>query len=423
MKKIIVGIILIIVVGIGSYKYLFNNTAVISDKSKEQIKSKDMLTMMLETEAGTGVYEETTANEWPIDGYVFNAELSKCENGGTLSWDDENKKVVIQSNTSDKCYIYFDIANQTFADYIINKVYTEDGVNGLYYHDGVGTYTNADQEAGDNSYRYSGANPNNYVCFGTDTETCPEDNLYRIIGLFDDDKDGNYSIKLIKNLTLGTFTWDSDIINFNSVNNVKKEQSQINVFWINNTLAAPDIPGDTSDNNWPTADLNYYINNNYFWNVLDIKWQSMIDVTNWVIGGNSSSNIYDIYVKNAYQNEVINPANIEIYTDEIGLMYVSDYGYAASPENWKITLNQYNNNSNTTNNWLYLGIYNGEWTITRNSGSEVTVFKIQDTGEITYEYVNNVTSYLNVRPVFYLKFNVIFQNGMGTMNDPYRVKI
>ena len=26
----------------------------------------------------------------------------------------------------------------------------------------------ADQEVGDGSYRYAGANPNNYICFGSD---------------------------------------------------------------------------------------------------------------------------------------------------------------------------------------------------------------------------------------------------------------
>lgn len=44
----------------------------------------------------------------------------------------------------------------TLANYIIDNVYVEDGVNGLYYHDGVGTYTNAELEAGDNSYRFAG---------------------------------------------------------------------------------------------------------------------------------------------------------------------------------------------------------------------------------------------------------------------------
>ena len=124
MKKIIIAVIILTIVSIGSYQYLANNTEVISGESKEQIKSNDMLTMMLETESGTGVYEEITASEWPTDGYIFNATLSKCENGGTLTWNDDVKKVVMESNKSDKCYVYFDKVNPliiTSASLEINK--------------------------------------------------------------------------------------------------------------------------------------------------------------------------------------------------------------------------------------------------------------------------------------------------------------
>ena len=110
--------------------------------------------------------------------------LSRCENGGVLTWDDETQKVLLQTNASDKCYVYFDKEPDIvyLAEYI-KGLYTADGVNGLYLHDGAGSYTNANQEAGDNSYRFSGANPNNYVCFGSDEGTCPADNIYRIIGV------------------------------------------------------------------------------------------------------------------------------------------------------------------------------------------------------------------------------------------------
>ena len=60
-------------------------------------------------------------------------------------------------------------------------------ITNIYYH--TSSLANS---AGDNSYRYSGANPNNYVCFGSDVSPCPSDNLYRIIGVF-----GN-EVKLIK---------------------------------------------------------------------------------------------------------------------------------------------------------------------------------------------------------------------------------
>ena len=39
---------------------------------------------------------------------MFNEEMSKCEQGSKLSWDDTNKKVVMEGNTSDKCYVFFD---------------------------------------------------------------------------------------------------------------------------------------------------------------------------------------------------------------------------------------------------------------------------------------------------------------------------
>lgn len=80
----------------------------------EKGKRKDMLSMMLETEAGSGKYEMVTRDSWPTEGYTFNSILSKCENGGELSWDDENKRVLMSGNVSDKCYVYFDIKKNSF---------------------------------------------------------------------------------------------------------------------------------------------------------------------------------------------------------------------------------------------------------------------------------------------------------------------
>ena len=70
---------------------------------------KNELSMMLETASGSGEYEKTTASEWPTEGYIFNSTLSKCENGGELSWDGENNRVIMSGNKSDKCYVYFDM--------------------------------------------------------------------------------------------------------------------------------------------------------------------------------------------------------------------------------------------------------------------------------------------------------------------------
>ena len=65
------------------------------------------------------------------------------------------------------------------ADWVINQYGGVQGNNGIYYH--TSSLANS---ARDNSYRYSGVNPNNYVCFGSTASTCPSDSLYRIIGVF-----------------------------------------------------------------------------------------------------------------------------------------------------------------------------------------------------------------------------------------------
>ena len=92
-------------------------------------KSHDTISMMLETDAGSGNYELTTASSWPTEGYIFNSTLSKCENGGELSWDDTNKKVLMSGNMSDKCYVYFDKEASTISFTIDGTVYNaEEGM-------------------------------------------------------------------------------------------------------------------------------------------------------------------------------------------------------------------------------------------------------------------------------------------------------
>ena len=68
---------------------------------------------MLETEENSGIYEKSTSSTWPGEGYVFNSELSRCENGGELEWDEELGTVKLKTNKSDACYVYFDIFTRT----------------------------------------------------------------------------------------------------------------------------------------------------------------------------------------------------------------------------------------------------------------------------------------------------------------------
>ena len=136
------------------------------------------------------------------------------------------------------------------------------------------------------------------------------------------------------------------------------------------------------------------------------------------MGGNTYANITQSAIpKTVYTNEITSPAEATTYSVKVGLMYVSDYGYAASPENWNTTLSNYANDTNRNNNWMYMGAY--EWTITRRSDNTNYAFRVTDSGN-----VNNLRVNLNygVRPSFYLNSNVSYVSGDGSQNSPFRIQ-
>ena len=421
MKKVVKKVaLLLIVFGIGvgvTLLYMNNKYKVYEEEEPKQIKKHvDTISMMLETEAGSGNYEMTTASSWPTDGYIFNTELSKCENGGELSWDDENKRVLMSGNVSDKCYVYFDVMQVLLADYVKSLYTGTQGENGIYYHDA--TLTNG---AGDNSYRYSGADPNNYVCFGTNTTPCPTDNLYRMIGVFGD------QVKLVKydyansNLlgTNGDYSGTGTYLKSN-YSTYKGSLTTINRYYWNDS---------TSTNTWSESLLNKTnLNTNFITNI-GTEWANKIATTTWKVGGNTDANIYSKTPSVAYQNEVVNPVttnttdNTTEYTAKIGLMYVSDYGFAADPSAWTTTLDNYDSSSVTAVNWMYLGLY--EWTISRRAAVSNSAFFVANGGFVHFNDVyhndllpGRVSDGFGVRPSFNLESSITYVSGDGTQDSP-----
>ena len=253
-----------------------------------------------------------------------------------------------------------------------------DGAEGIYYHDGKGSYTNANQEAIDNSYRFTGANPNNYVCFGMGAETegpCASDNLYRIIGVFNDNE--NYQVKLIKSTSYGDYVWNEN------------------------------------GNSWSGSNINNVLNRTYFYS-LGSTWTSKIAEHTWQVGGMSRND--NATAKQYYNTELGNSISSTTSSVKIGLMYVSDYGYATSPENWTTALYYYYDSIVSNSNWLYLG--SNEWTISPNSSDSVSVFSVRNSGSLNYYNAN--INFL-ARPTFYLNSNVVLEGGTGTSSDPYRL--
>lgn len=246
----------------------------------------------------------------------------------------------------------------------------------IIHHDGsITSSTGTILDANDDSYRYTGANPNNYVCFGSTASTCPSDNLYRIIGVF-----GN-QVKLIKNTSIVSGRWSGSSSNSSNV-------------WANSTLNTGTLNGT-------------YLNG------LGTTWSDKIATTAWKVGGLEYDDMNT--PKEYYNGEVGTNSSSTTYNAKIGLMYVNEYGYAASTSSWTLDLWSYS--SATANNWLYSGI--NEWTITRDAETTDSTHFIHEDGYVTHPGVHYYD--YGSRPTFYLNSSVNLTSGSGTSANPYRI--
>ena len=187
------------------------------------------------------------------------------------------------------------------------------------------------------------------------------------------------------------------------------------------------INSGKGSNTWSTSLLNKTnLNKNFITNI-GTDWAAKIAETTWKVGGNTRENIGEQPAKTAYQNEIVNPVttnsqdNKAEYSAKIGLMYVSDYMYAAPQDKW--TLVGYNSSdaskdyrAATSVNWMYMGL--GEWTLSRSAVDGYRVFRMYDTGGVSNFYAKDTYA---VRPVFYLSSSVNYASGSGTAADPILV--
>ena len=325
-----------------------------------------------------------------LDGDVAdNSTMGKTFKAGIAvkSYDREKNMAVISEACSN---------GQNLAD-CIKSTYSYDST--LYYHDS--SLTNG---AGDNSYRYAGASErvNNFVCFGSNENSCPTDNLYRIIGVF-----GN-NVKLIK----------YDYANWNLLGTDGDYQGTGNgYFWNykNNTS----INNGYGSNEWGTSLFNKINLNKNYLNNIGTTWSNLIEDTTWKVSGHTT----DIVTPKAmFTAEITNATKTygpENGTSKIGLMYASDYGFAAAPSAWTTNLHSYNSSSITSVNWMNINMKIYEWTITPYSSYSDVVFLLTNSGYL-FSSVASGRNYVS-RPVLYLKASVNYVSGSGTAADPILV--
>ena len=365
------------------------------------------------------IAEPKSEDKWNITITFVNYEENQNANTGKVL----SAKLMIQKNPVLQTVAKFCKNGQNLNSCIMAMNGIDDT---LYHHDGT-----LENGINDGSYRYAGTSDevNNYVCFGSNESPCPTDNLYRIIGVFDhkiNETQTEQRVKLIKSdyATDDLLGTDGDYYKKYadkemSINGYYKGSNFDNIaayYWNKKTLK----------NTWSESNLNKINLNTNFINNIGKEWADKIVETTWKVGGNTEKNIVNVTPSVAYQNEIVSPVttsatdNATEYRAKVGLMYVSDFGFAAAQSSWTTTLGKYYNVSEK--NWMHMGL--DEWTISRRTNDSDYVFYVPDMGYVNTGHVNG--NYLlgsdnGVRPTFSLLPTITYKSGSGTPADPIRI--
>ena len=286
-------------------------------------------------------------------------------------------------------------------------------------------YTASDGTTKYHDYRYIGANVNNYVKFNND--------LYRIIGVFDENSHGvtgQYLVKLIMANPIGANSWG--IYNSSNTSGTYSGYANdwtgkatgikanlnvlLNEYFANST--------NTSSTYGACSNWTYFsVNTNYRTNDctdivgygIDPKYSGYIENATWYLYGRvavqSKQNWY-LCERGGNSCTSSGPSTGDTsVTSKIGLMYLSDYLYASGYYSSTDTSTQ-GQNYFGNKNWLYKG---WEWTLTPYASGTNVVWAVNN------GYANNHYSFtpFGSRPAFYLKSDIKISGGFGTYNNPY----
>ena len=290
------------------------------------------------------------------------------------------------------------------------------GASGVYY-------TN------NHEYRYIGAEPNNYVSFNND--------LYRIIGVFDSNShgiSGTEMVKLIRARILGASSWgmyntDSSTGTYSGYDNdwtgkSKTSKANLNVLlneYFYNKTSTSSTYGDCA--NWTY----FYINmgeglktkdcSDIITYGIDSSLRGYIENATWYLyGSGTSQSKQDWYLCERGGNSCTTsgPSTGDAsVTSKMGLMYLSDYLYASGYYSSTDTTIQGNNHYGNKN-WLYKGL---DWTQTLYASEAEKVWYVVD-GFAGYNYAFATVGW---RPTFYLKSSVYVTGGNGSFDNPYTI--
>ena len=310
---------------------------------------------------------------------------------------------------------------------------TGDSGSGVYavHHDAIAGSNSAtgSEIPAVTDYRYYGADPSNYICLDMEGQsTCPDKHLYRIIGSIYEENAGKNLLKVIKAtpLTDGTtseFSWDY------KVNNGSGSYSNI---WATITS------GNYSNSLTSGSQLMKLLNSGLWWNgtsgsyyngsttattvnftnyKLSNRAKSYITTSRYYLGGINTASIKTTAMYGYERGTARYDTSSPLYWDgTVGLMYSSDYGYAAG-NTCATGTNLYGYSSSCyRKDWLY-NSSSQQWLMSLHSGNLNKVRYIDMVGHIIANFNCNISN--SVRPVFYLNSSASISEGEGTETNPY----
>ena len=271
--------------------------------------------------------------------------------------------------------------------------------------------------------RYYGASPNNYIYFNCDAYPNTNCELWRIIGIVDG------KVKLIRNTSIGYYSWDVELSNEMPVAN---EWSQADLMKLLNPGYENESIGGSLYYNSESGtcyrmdlpfDATSTISCDFTSTGLSSASKNIIDTSIWYLGGHSSTVIYPNQIYNFERGtNVWSDGRPTSWLGKVALPYPSDYGYAADLALCNKTLNNYASSTCNNNNWMS-SVNNTAWLLTPNSGDPFEIWYIRD-GVVESEFSDTgggLNISFNVNPTLYLSSNIAIESGSGTEGDPYRI--
>lgn len=348
-------------------------------------------------ESTTETYTITLANNNQNGTFNPTTPATLSCGGATTSYNQKYNRIEISQVGSENtnCTLTYETPQ--------SKNYLNSMIMGL-----AGTSQGTGEVVNENGYRYEGKNPNNYIWFNNE--------LWRIIGVFDESSHGQAGqnlVKIIRNNSIGTFVFDNDTSESKYGSNDWTTSDLMNLL-NEGYLNSQDGTGKAYCYIYSTAVSGHC---DFRESGINDTYRKMVKNVIWYLGGALYSNTA---TANEYyeseRKEVSHDGRPVLWNGKIGLMYLSDYGYSAPASSCDRTtsLNSYNSDECIGQSWLY---QNAEWTLTHEFDNIWRIIAPSGSSLAGYSaYGGNP-----VRPVLYLDYSVYVIDGNGTLDNPYQI--